>query len=1105
MQHAAHRILSFLDCQAELVSALQGVITFRQTVEYDHRIMVSNHAPAAYDVFISYAHKDQEPVRAFVRGLSAEGVVVFIDDTEIEAFGSIQRRVEQGIAKSKVLVAWYSTNYSKSRACQWELSTGYLYGSGERVLVVNPERQTDHIQPRSLLDRVFLTAADPNQLAREVKRRAAEFADALGETLSLKQPRSFGFQPAGSNRFVGRAPELWAINDGLKRSANPMLSGVVRSIVQIRGMGGIGKSLLAEEYALRFGAAFPGGIFWLNAFGRDSNKSVQDREADRMQQITEFAAYIPLPVEKKPFPEIWAMLAEELAKSPCLWIVDDVPSGLTREQLSKWYSPHPSIPTLITIPDLSHDDLGVRVDLDALNRDEALDLLRAHKLKDGDAEGAVSLVEALERHPLAIEIAASYLEFRNGSVSCADFVEQLRTPTRDQLEFAAKVKHTAGLVTALSATMAQLSAPATDLLLLASALASAPIPAELIDAAFVRLDQCSAEAAQVMRMEATAETDRFALSRFDPVRPEARRVHTLVSRAARLHAASPERVAQIRAAAVAALTDSLQAMTYAKLFRLGLESTHARELSACPGNGEEAVLLVLVGCFDLARGDFDNAERLGHRALDFCTATVGADHIYANLAKGLLGQVLMCRGDYAGAGAIFEPLVGAAKQNYPPGNIYRLGAQLSLAMVFSAKGALAAARRMSETAVAESVSVTGTDHPLTLTARTMLSQIMAAQGDNLQAVELMNQVLADRRREAAEGDPDLLFEEFSLIKARGVGADLRDAEPILDKAVDVFTSEFGAENTLTLQAGLYRVCVMLQKGQISDAQSKAADLIMTMDRVFGAAHPLTLQSRILQAQTFGMESRYAEAQAQIEPLIAPLEKALSPHHPEVIAAKFFLAATLVETGNYQRAYGMLQNLVKESNTHLGQEHPNSINSRCVLITCLCKMGQLTEAQAAWDDLIEIPAARTNLSTFTCGNAISLALMGQKDAATARSVLLKMIPFAEAQFGGENPIVVTAKMGLALNTAALGQFTEAAQWWEKVVAANNLTLGNDHPNTTNAAWSLFLVRWRLGQYQECYQIFQERFQWFCKKDFQTLNPTQREIFSLIQKNTPWLVS
>jgi hypothetical protein len=229
---------------------------------------------------------------------------------------------------------------------------------------------------------------------------------------------------------------------------------------------------------------------------------------------------------------------------------------------------------------------------------------------------------------------------------------------------------------------------------------------------------------------------------------------------------------------------------------------------------------------------------------------------------------------------------------------------------------------------------------------------------------------------------------------------------------------------------------------------------------------------------------------------------LSPHHPDVIATRVSFATALLETGAQQRAYDMLQDLVKQSDSHLGREHPVSIGARCALISCLCNMGQLSKAQAAWDELIEIPAAYTTPFTFMCAVGIAQGLGGRQDTAAAQSLLLKMIPLAEAHLGRENMTVVTAKMGLAMNAVALGQLPEAAQWGEQVLAANDRTLGNHHPNTTSAAWSLFLVRWRMGQYKECYQIFQERFLWFCKQDFETLDPTQREIFSLI-RNTPWL--
>jgi hypothetical protein len=57
-----------------------------------------------------------------------------------------------------------------------------------------------------------------------------------------------------------------------------------QAAAQLRGMGGNGKSLLAREYAIRFGGAYPGGVFWLNAYGNDDTKGRLDdqgREALR--------------------------------------------------------------------------------------------------------------------------------------------------------------------------------------------------------------------------------------------------------------------------------------------------------------------------------------------------------------------------------------------------------------------------------------------------------------------------------------------------------------------------------------------------------------------------------------------------------------------------------------------------------------------------------------------------------------------------------------------------------------------------------------------------------------------------------------------------------
>src|SRR3954449_6252877 len=83
-------------------------------------------------------------------------------------------------------------------------------------------------------------------------------------------------------------------------------------LVQVRGLGGIGKSLLAEEYALRFGAAYPGGVFWLRAYGHDDARAMlrpEARAAERDRQLRGFALKLGVEVTDRAPDEVEAALA----------------------------------------------------------------------------------------------------------------------------------------------------------------------------------------------------------------------------------------------------------------------------------------------------------------------------------------------------------------------------------------------------------------------------------------------------------------------------------------------------------------------------------------------------------------------------------------------------------------------------------------------------------------------------------------------------------------------------------------------------------------------------------------------------------------------------
>ena len=141
------------------------------------------------------------------------------------------------VLRSKALLAWYSPDYPKSRPCQMELTAAFVAAQREgdprrRILVINPEAVAAHVEPVELRDEQQLPApSDPNDaagyadLAARIAAKLQPLQDVLGAILPLTPPPQYGLKLAGSNRFVGRLPDLWSVHSALHGAESAIITG----------------------------------------------------------------------------------------------------------------------------------------------------------------------------------------------------------------------------------------------------------------------------------------------------------------------------------------------------------------------------------------------------------------------------------------------------------------------------------------------------------------------------------------------------------------------------------------------------------------------------------------------------------------------------------------------------------------------------------------------------------------------------------------------------------------------------------------------------------------------------------------------------------------
>jgi cell fate (sporulation/competence/biofilm development) regulator YlbF (YheA/YmcA/DUF963 family) len=850
--------------------------------------------------FVSHAGADRAWAEWVAWQLVQAGYSVELDVWDWAAGRNFVTAMSDALDRAERVVALFSAAYFERERYtteEWSSATLHVPGVEGRLVPMRIEEVPAAVMPSVLRPlvycdlfgvqeeqarRVLLEAvqgpARPDQAPRfpsgGVQGRLSEVAPRLPGTL----PRVWNV-PARNPGFTGR--------DGLLVAVRERLLDGSRTVVQaLHGMGGVGKTQLAVEYAHRFASEYD-IAWWVSA----------EQSALIINQVGALAG--PLGCAElgaAVTTAAAAVMAELRTRDRWLLVFDNAEAA---RDLAAWLPGGTTGHVLITTRTGGWREVAdAPVEVDVFARPESVAVLceRVSGLAEADAD---RLADGLGDLPLGIAQAASYIA--DSGMPAADYLDLVETRAARILDEGRVLSYPYTLAGAVQLTVERLAGedPAVAVLAeICAFMAAEPVPLAWFPTAVGRLPEHLARSVidPLAWRNLLTVLSRSALARVDERSLQMHRLTQAIMR---------DRLTRERAAATRALAETILAANDpgnpadpAKWPAWALLLPHI--LIVDPASSAEPDIRWLAGnaaFYQLSRGDYPGAHTLISRLHQQWARQLGPDDHFTLRAAILLATTLRDMGRLTDARRLHEDTLPRLQRDFGNDNPVTMTSANNLATTLFALGEYQAARELNEDVLARRRRVNGDDHPTTLTSAGNLATNLSALGEYQAARELNEDTLARYRRVLGDDHPG------TLASANNLASNLR---------------------------GL---------GEYQAARELNEDTLARYHRVLGDDHPDTLTSASNLATNLSALGEHQAARELNEYTLARRRRVLGDDHPDTLASANNLASNLRRLGEYQAARELDEDTLTRSRRVLGNDHPATLRSANNLATDLRALGE----------------------------------------------------------------------------------------------------------------------------------------------------------------------
>jgi tetratricopeptide (TPR) repeat protein len=717
----------------------------------------------AFEVFISYSHQDQAlrtELEKHLSNLKRQQVITSWYDGNIIPGTEWEPEIMKRLKRAQIILLLVSADFMASDFCySTEMKEAIARHDTNRARVIPILLRPTDLKDAPLA-KLKMLPTDAKAVTRWPTLDDA-FEDVVqGIRAAIDDLTSKGqnINPVPTRRNIPyeRNPLFTGRENVLKRLHTALKAGKTTALTQpqaISGLGGIGKTQTAVEYAYRYQDDYQ-AILWVKAESSDS-------------LISDFVSIANLLDLSEKQEQEQHRIVEAVKR----WFQDNIGWLLIFDNADDLVMVQGFLPSggkghiLLTTRAHATGRMAQRIEVAKMEPEEgALFLLRRATIIDPDAplEAALKtdqdiarkIVQAMDGLPLALDQAGAYIE--ETSCGLQGYLQLYQAQgtrlLKERGEFVSDHPDPVATTWSLSfQNVEQANAAAAELLRFCAFLASDATPEELLTESAAELGPTLGQvAADPSRFNAAIkELLKYSLVQRDPG-SNTLSIHRLVQEV--LKDQMDEETQRLWAErAVRAVSGVFPHPEYSNWDICRRYLLHAQVCSALIEQWEllfteAARLLNRVGYYLWQRGEYQQVEQLHQRALTIREEVLGPEHANTSTSLAHLAFFYNNQGQYEQAEQLYQRIQAIDKKVYEPDHPEVVIHLNNLAGLYDDQGKYELAEPLLQRALAIRERVLGDEHPLTTTTLNNLATLYQAQGKYELAEPLFQRAQAIRER-----------------------------------------------------------------------------------------------------------------------------------------------------------------------------------------------------------------------------------------------------------------------------------------------------------------------------------------------------------------------